>query len=140
MMSSGNVKSTKLAVSPSKLIDDRIASLADWRGETLARMRALIREADPQAVETWKWDVPVWEHDGIICTGEVYKKAVKLTFPKGASLPDPAKLFNASLEGNARRAIDFHEGAVIEPEAFMALIRAAVAFNAAAKAGKGKKK
>jgi hypothetical protein len=97
--------------SPSDLIDARIADLGDWRGETLARLRALIHEADPGVVEEWKWGGPVWSHDGLICTGETYKKAVKLTFAKGASLPDPAGLFNSSLEGNTRRAIDVHEGA-----------------------------
>jgi hypothetical protein len=121
-------------------IDARIAAIGGWRGETLARMRALIREADPAVVETVKWrkptnpaGVPVWEHDGILCTGEAYKDKVKLTFAKGASLDDPAGLFNASLEGNATRAIDIKEGQEIEPEAFKALIRAAVAGNAARK-------
>ena len=112
-----------------RLIDERIAALGDWRGETLARVRALIREADPEGLEEWKWDLPVWSHHGIICTGETYKKAVKLTFAKGASLPDPAGLFNSSLTGNTRRAIDIPEGAEIDPEAFKALIRAAVALN-----------
>ena len=117
---------------PSELIDRRIAELGDWRGETLARVRAIIKAAEPAVVETWKWrGVPVWEHHGIICTGETYKSAVKLTFPKGASLPDPAKLFNASLEGNARRAIDFYEGDKIDEKALKALIRAAVALNTA---------
>jgi len=115
---------------PSRLIDRRIAELADWRGEMLARLRALVKEADPEIVEEWKWrGVPVWEHDGIICTGETYKTAVKLTFAKGASLEDPAGLFNSSLDGNTRRAIDFHEGAAIDGEAMKALIRAAVALN-----------
>ena len=115
---------------PSTLIDKRIAELADWRGEMLARLRALIKEADPEIVEEWKWrGVPVWEHDGIICTGETYKAAVKMTFAKGASLDDPAGLFNSSLEGNTRRAIDFHEGAAIDGEALKVLIRAAVALN-----------
>jgi len=114
----------------SQLIDGRIAALGDWRGETLARMRALIHEADPDVVETWKWrGVPVWEHAGILCTGETYKACVKLTFAKGAALDDPTGLFNASLEGNARRAIDIAEGAVVDAEAFRALIRAAVALN-----------
>jgi hypothetical protein len=118
------------AASPSQLIDARIAELGDWRGETLARVRALIKEADPQVVETWKWrGVPVWEHAGIICTGETYKGAVKLTFAKGAALADPSGLFNASLEGNARRAIDIHEGDKIDATAFKALIRAAVKLN-----------
>ena len=116
--------------SPSELIDGRIHELGDWRGETLARVRALIKEADPEVVEEWKWrGVPVWEHDGIICTGETYKKVVKLTFAKGASLEDPSGLFNSSLEGNTRRAIDIHEGEEIDEEALKALIRAAVAVN-----------
>lgn len=113
----------------SKLISERIVDLGDWRGETLARMRGLIREADPEVVEEWKWANPVWSHDGGICTGESYKSAVKLTFFKGASLKDPAKLFNSSLEGNVRRAIDIHEGEEIDAKAFKALIRAAVALN-----------
>jgi hypothetical protein len=121
----------------SESIDKRIAELGDWRGETLGRLRDLIREADPEVVEEFKWakasspGVPVWEHDGIICTGETYKDKVKLTFLKGASLEDPAKLFNASLEGNARRAIDVHEGEEIDAEAFKELIRSAVALNTA---------
>jgi hypothetical protein len=119
---------------PAELIDARIQQLDDWRGPALARMRALIKQADPEVTETWKWQVPVWEHDGILCTGEAYKKAVKLTFPKGASLPDPAGLFNSSLEGNTRRAIDIHEGAALDEAAFQALIRAAVALNTAAPA------
>ena len=119
----------KETASASQQIDARIAELDDWRGETLARLRALIREADPEVVEEWKWAVPVWSHAGIICTGETYKKAVKLTFAKGASVKDPAKLFNSSLEGNTRRAIDFPEGAKIDAKAFKALIRAAVAVN-----------
>ena len=123
--------------SPSRLIDQRIAGLPDWRGETLARLRALIKEADPEVVEEWKWrGVPVWEHDGIICTGETYKAVVKMTFAKGASLDDPAGLFNSSLEGNTRRAIDFHEGEAIREEALKALIRAAVSLNSASRAGK----
>lgn len=114
----------------SELIDERIAELGDWRGDTLTRLRALITQADPDVVETWKWrGVPVWEHDGIICTGETYKSYVKTTFHKGASLDDPAGLFNASLEGNARRAIDIHEGEEIDEEAFGDLVRAAVALN-----------
>lgn len=113
------------------LIDARIAELGGWRGETLARVRALIRQALPDVVEEWKWSVPVWSHGGIVCTGEAYKKAVKLTFPKGAALADPAGLFNASLEGNVRRAIDIPEGGAIDEEAFKALIRAAAALNAA---------
>jgi hypothetical protein len=119
---------------PTELIDARIQELNDWRGQTLARMRALIRQADPEVLETWKWQVPVWEHGGILCTGEAYKKAVKLTFPKGASLPDPTGLFNSSLDGNVRRAIDIHEGETVDEAAFLALIRAAVALNAAAPA------
>jgi len=116
--------------SASELIDKRIAELGDWRGETLSRMRKLIREADPDVVEEWKWmGTPVWSHDGIICTGESYKSIVKLTFAKGASLKDPAKLFNSSLDGNVRRAIDIHEGKDVDAGAFKALIRAAVAFN-----------
>lgn len=115
--------------SPSQLIDERIEELSDWRGEMLARLRALIRQADPEVVEEWKWGGPVWSHDGLICTGESYKKAVKLTFAKGASLPDPARLFNSSLEGNTRRAIDFHEGDPIDERAFTSLIKAAVDFN-----------
>jgi len=116
--------------SPSRLIDARIKELGDWRGEMLGRIRALIREADPEVVEEWKWrGVPVWSHDGIICTGETYKAAVKMTFAKGASLKDPARLFNSSLEGNTRRAIDFHEGAKIDGEALKTLIRAAVTLN-----------
>src|SRR3954469_6616007 len=117
--------------SASELISNRISELGDWRGETLARIRALIHDADPDVVETWKWrGVPVWEHDGIICTGETYKNVVKLTFAKGASLDDPTKLFNSSLEGNTRRAIDIHEGEKIDAKALQALIRAAVALNA----------
>jgi len=117
--------------SASQLIDKRIAELGDWRGDTLSRMRKLIREADPDVVEEWKWmGTPVWSHDGIICTGESYKSIVKLTFAKGARLKDPAKLFNSSLDGNARRAIDIHEGEEIDASAFKALIRAAVALNA----------
>ena len=114
---------------PSKLIDARIKELGDWRGKTLARLRALIKEADPGVVEEWKWSVPVWSHDGIICTGEAYKSAVKMTFPKGAALKDPSGLFNSSLEGNTRRAIDVREGDTIDEKALKALIRAAVALN-----------
>jgi len=113
----------------SELISKRIAELGDWRGETLSRMRKLIKEADPDVVEEWKWGNPVWSHDGIICTGESYKKAVKLTCAKGAFLKDPARLFNSSLDGNVRRAIDIHEGEEIDANAFKALIRAAVALN-----------
>jgi hypothetical protein len=124
----------KEAASPSHLIDARIAELDDWRGETLARVRALIKEADPEVVETWKWrGVPVWEHAGIICTGETYKAVVKLTFAKGASLEDPSGLFNSSLEGNTRRAIDIHESDKIDEEALKALICAAVALNISAR-------
>jgi hypothetical protein len=123
----------------SKLIDARIKELGDWRGETLARMRELILQADPDAVEEWKWmGTPVWSHDGIICTGESYKKVVKLTFAHGASLPDPAKLFNSSLEGNTRRAIDIAEGVKIDAKAFKALIKSAVALNTAKKSAKKK--
>jgi hypothetical protein len=113
----------------SELIDARIASLGDWRGEMLARIRALIKAADPDVVEEWKWSNPVWSHDGLICTGETYKKAVKTTFAKGAALADPAGLFNSSLDGNVRRAIDFHEGDKLDEKALKALIRAAVALN-----------
>ena len=121
---------SKESPSPSKLIDQRIKELGDWRGEMLGKLRALVKEADPEVVETWKWrGVPVWEHDGILCTGETYKSVVKMTFAKGASLKDPAKLFNSSLEGNTRRAIDFAEGAKINAAALKALIRAAVALN-----------
>jgi hypothetical protein len=124
-------------LSPSKQIDGRIKQLGDWRGETLARIRALIKEADPEMVEEWKWrGVPVWEHDGIICTGETYKAVVKMTFARGAALDDPAGLFNSSLDGNVRRAIDIPEGAKINEKALKALIRAAVALNAS----KAKKK
>ena len=122
---------TKQEQPASELITRRIAERGDWRGETLGRMRRLIREADPDVVEEWKWENPVWSHGGIICTGESYRKAVKLTFPKGASLKDPTKLFNSSLEGNVRRAIDIHEGEEIDASAFKALIREAVALNAA---------
>ncbi|MCG7504998.1 DUF1801 domain-containing protein [Mesorhizobium retamae] len=130
--------------SPSELIDQTIKALGDWRGETLAKLRTLIKQADPDVVEEVKWrkpsnsmlGVPVWEHDGMICTGETYKAAVKLTFAKGASVEDPSGIFNASLEGNLRRAIDFHQGDVIDEEAFKALIRAAVAVNMAGKKSK----
>ena len=116
--------------SPSRLIDTRIKELDDWRGKTLSHVRALIKEADPEVVEEWKWrGVPVWSRDGLICTGETYKSVVKLTFAKGASLKDPSGLFNASLEGNARRAIDLHEGDEVDGDAFKTLIRAAVALN-----------
>ena len=115
--------------SPSRLIDERITELGDWRGKTLSRLRALIKQADPKVVEEWKWSVPVWSHDGLICTGETYKSVVKMTFPKGAALKDPARLFNSSLAGNTRRAIDFHEGEKTNATALKALIRAAVALN-----------
>ncbi|GGL69715.1 hypothetical protein GCM10010840_04730 [Deinococcus aerolatus] len=116
------------------LISERVAQLGDWRGETLGRMRRLIHEADPDVTEEWKWGVPVWSHSGIICTGETYQKAVKLTFARGASLDDPARLFNASLEGNTRRAIDLREGDEVDGEAFKTLIQQAVALNSAGKA------
>ena len=115
--------------SPSRLIDERIQELDDWRGKTLSRVRALIKQADPEVVEEWKWGNPVWSHDGLICTGESYKSAVKLTFAKGASLDDPSGLFNSSLEGNTRRAIDFHEGEKLDEKALKKLVRAAVALN-----------
>jgi hypothetical protein len=140
MTESGSTESR----SASELIDERIAELGDWRGETLGRMRELIRRADPDVVEEWKWakrtnpGTPVWSHDGIICTGESYRSVVKLTFMKGASLNDPAKLFNSSLEGNARRAIDIHEGEQLDAAAFQALIHAAVDLNTGGKAGSGR--
>jgi len=116
--------------SPSQLIDARIRELGDWRGQMLSRLRTLVREADPEVIEEWKWrGVPVWSHDGLICTGETYKKVVKMTFAKGASLKDPAHLFNSSLEGNTRRAIDFHEDEKLDEEALKTLVRAAVALN-----------
>jgi len=120
---------SKAVESASRLIDERIAELGDWRGVMLSRLRGLIKQADPKVVEEWKWMTPVWSHDGILCTGESYKKVVKMTFAKGASLPDPSGLFNSSLEGNTRRAIDFHEGEKIDAKALKALIRAAVALN-----------
>ncbi len=130
MKKSSTTKSASKAESPSRLIDARIEELGDWRGKTLSRVRALIKQADPQVVEEWKWrGVPVWYHEGMICTGETYKSVVKLTFARGASLKDPSGLFNSSLEGNTRRAIDFHEGDEIDEDAFKALIRAAVALN-----------
>jgi len=115
--------------SPSRLIDARIKELGDWRGKTLGRLRTLVKEADPEIVEEWKWSVPVWSHDGLICTGETYKNVVKMTFAKGAALKDPSGLFNSSLEGNTRRAIDFHEGGKIDEEALKTLVRAAVTLN-----------
>jgi len=128
-------------VSPSKLIDARIKELGDWRGETLARVRLLIKQSDPDVVEEWKWrGVPVWSHDGIICTGETYKNVVKTTFARGAALKDPSGLFNSSLEGNVRRAIDFHEGGKIDEKALKALIRAAVALNISVRAAAGSRK
>ena len=126
--------------SASELISQRIVELGDWRGETLGRMRKLIKEADPDVIEEWKWmGTPIWSHDGIITTGESYKKVVKLTFAKGASLKDPARLFNSSLEGNVRRAIDIHEGEEVDAATFKALVRQAVALNRAAKAKRSKK-
>ena len=122
-------KSPSTSESPSKLIDARIEELGDWRGETLARLRGLIRRADPDVVEEWKWGVPVWSHEGIICTGETYKSVVKLTFARGAALKDPARLFNSSLEGNTRRAIDVREGEKLDEEALKTLVRAAATLN-----------
>jgi hypothetical protein len=128
------------ASTASELISKRIAGLGDWRGETLGRMRTLIKQADPDVVEEWKWmGTPVWSHDGIICTGESYKKVVKLTFAKGASLKDPARLFNSSLDGNVRRAIDIHEGEEVDASAFKTLVREAIALNSAGKAKPAKK-
>ena len=128
MKKSGSASSTGNQT-PSQLIDGRIRELGDWRGDMLSRLRALIKQADPDVVEEWKWGGPVWSHDGLICTGETYKKAVKLTFPKGAQLKDPKRLFNSSLEGNVRRAIDFHDGDRVDEAAFKALIREAAAVN-----------
>ena len=125
--------------SASELISQRIAELGDWRGETLSRMRQLIKQADPDVVEEWKWMNPVWSHDGIICTGESYKDHVKLTFAKGACLKDPARLFNSSLDGNVRRAIDIHEGEAVDASAFKALVRQAVALNSSGKSKRSKK-
>jgi hypothetical protein len=125
--------------SASELISKRIAELDDWRGKTLGRMRKLIKQADPDVVEEWKWMIPVWSHDGLICTGESYQKAVKLTFAKGASLKDPAKLFNSSLEGNVRRAIDIHEGEKVNEAAFKALVREAIAVNSSGRSKAPKK-
>lgn len=130
MTKNGSQKET----SPSKMIDERIEELADWRGKMLARIRKVIKQADPEVVEEWKWrGVPVWSHDGLICTGETYKSVVKMTFAKGAALEDPSGLFNSSLEGNTRRAIDFHEGDKVDEKALKALIRAAVALNVSRK-------
>ena len=123
--------------SPSQLIDARIKELGGWRGEMLGRLRAVVKEADPGVVEEWKWSVPVWSHDGLICTGEAYKSVVKMTFAKGAALKDPARLFNSSLEGNTRRAIDFREGDKVDEKALKALVRAAVALNKATARSKG---
>ncbi len=125
----GMKKSSGSQKSPSKLIDARIKELGGWRGKLLGRLRALVKEADPEVVEEWKWSVPVWSHDGILCTGEAYKSVVKMTFAKGASLADPSGLFNSSLEGNTRRAIDFHEGDTVDEKALKALVRAAVKLN-----------
>ena len=133
-MPASKVRTAARAEAPaSALIDAKIAALDDWRGTTLARLRALIKAADPGMVEEWKWDTPVWSHDGIVCTGEVYKQAVKMTFAKGASLPDPAGLFNSSLEGKVRRAIDVHEGDKIDEKALKALIRGAAELNGASR-------
>ena len=121
--------------SPSRLIDERIKELGDWRGNMLSQLRTLIKQADPEVVEEWKWDVPVWSHDGLICTGETYTSVVKLTFPKGAALADPSGLFNSSLAGNTRRAIDFREGEKIDEKALKTLIRAAVTLNASGARG-----
>jgi hypothetical protein len=135
----------KTGQSPSELISKRIAELGDWRGKTLSRVRTLIKEADPHVVEEWKWakatnpGTPVWSHDGIVCTGESYKNAVKLTFAKGAALKDPARLFNSSLDGNVRRAIDIHEGEEVDASAFKALVRQAVALNSSGKSKPSKK-
>jgi hypothetical protein len=136
MKKSGSQKSK----SPSQLIDARIKELGDWRGKMLGRLRTLVKEADPEVVEEWKWrGVPVWSHDGLICTGETYKNVVKMTFSKGASLKDPARLFNSSLDGNVRRAIDIHEGEEVDESAFKALVRQAVALNSSGKSKPSKK-
>ena len=133
-MKKGKNDPSQKSESPSRLIDARIKELGDWRGQTLSRMRSLIKQADPKVTEEWKWrGVPVWSHDGLICTGETYKSVVKLTFAKGAQLRDPSKLFNSSLEGNVRRAIDLHEGDKVDASAFKALIRAAVTLNTSAR-------
>ena len=139
--SKSDAKEAKGESSPSRHIDARIKELGDWRGETLARIRSIIKQADPEVVEEWKWrGVPVWEHDGIICTGETYKAVVKLTFAKGAALDDPSSLFNSSLEGNVRRAIDIHEGGKINEKALKALVRAAAELNMSARAARSRKK
>jgi hypothetical protein len=140
-MKKSDANEAKGGTSPSQHIDARIKELGDWRGEMLARIRGIIKQADPKVVEEWKWrGVPVWEHDGIICTGETYKAVVKMTFAKGAALDDPTDLFNSSLEGNTRRAIDFHQGDKIDEKALKALIREAVALNTAARAARKKPK
>jgi hypothetical protein len=140
-MKKSDAKEAKGGPSPAQHIDARIKELGDWRGEMLARIRGIIKQADPEVVEEWKWrGVPVWEHDGIICTGETYKAVVKMTFAKGAALDDPTDLFNSSLEGNTRRAIDFHQGDKIDEKALKALIREAVALNTAARAARKKPK
>jgi hypothetical protein len=126
----GRKRGSQKGKSPSRMIDERIKELDDWRGKMLARLRTLIKQADPEVVEEWKWGIPVWSHDGLICTGETYKNVVKMTFAKGAALEDPSGLFNSSLDGNTRRAIDFHEGEKIDEKALKALIRAAVTLNA----------
>ncbi len=128
-MRAGKKSGSQEGKSPSQLIDARIRELDDWRGEMLSRLRALVKEADPEVVEEWKWSVPVWSHEGLICTGETYKNVVKMTFAKGAALKDPSGLFNSSLEGNTRRAIDFREGEKINGQALKTLVRAAVALN-----------
>jgi hypothetical protein len=125
----GKAQATKGTKPPSQLIDERIEELGDWRGQMLSKVRSVIRQADPEVVEEWKWGIPVWSHDGLICTGEPYKNHVKMTFAKGASLKDPSHVFNSSLGGNARRAIDFHEGDKVDERALKGLIRAAVALN-----------
>jgi hypothetical protein len=140
-MKKSGANEAKAEASPSQQIDARIKELGDWRGETLARIRSIIKQADPEVVEEWKWrGVPVWEHDGIICTGETYKTVVKMTFAKGAALDDPTDLFNSSLEGNTRRAIDFHQGDKIDEKALKALIREAVELNVSARAAPSRKK
>ncbi len=136
-----SVSASEKEKSPSRLIDERIKELGDWRGKMLSQIRGLIKQADPDVIEEWKWrGVPVWSHDGIICTGETYKNVVKMTFAKGASLDDPSGLFNSSLDGNTRRAIDFHEGEKIDEKALKALIREAVSLNASSKASKKTKR